>query len=109
MKPEKEVFWIVNLLKSKFVRKLLGEFIVGCRYEFERVAGASENNKSFKEWMDILIEEGCFEPFGKRKFVGGTIDTYVIDKNKLIKRLRKIEFYKDIRNLIRTEETAFGF
>jgi len=85
MKSEIEFKWIVNLLNSKylkggFIRKQIG----GCKRDFEVEAGASENDKEFRKWINLLIEEGILE-FFKKKSVGTSkmVDTYVIKYNEL--------------------------
>jgi len=110
MKPEKEVFWLVNLLNSKFVKKRIGACNCGCKSDFEKVAGASINDKIFNKWADYLIEIGIFEfsEIGYNK-TNIPVKLYFINGSKLIKRLREIPFYLNVVNVIRLKETAFGF
>jgi len=101
MKQEKEVLWIVNLLKSKkFTKKLLGKTIGGCIKDFERFAGASENNTEFRKWFYLMVEEGIFEFFEKSVKRHIPVDTYIINIKKFRTRLFKlIQFGKDFYDL----------
>jgi len=111
MKPEKEVLWMVNLLKSKFVKKKFGFSIGGYKSEFEKVAKASESNKEFRKWFDKLVEDGTIEIFEKKSIGKGRnfVNTYVIDVSKLYKKLKEIELAKNLLKMGAEKESALGF
>ena len=108
MKPEKEVLWIVNLLKSRFVKRKFGGSIGGCKSDFEKVARASENNKDFRGWIDKLIEEGSIEFFERKRVIGKSVNTYVVNSRRLVKRLKNTEFYNSMKEIVLNEETFIG-
>lgn len=99
MKDEKECEWLVNLLNSELFKHS------GCKSDFERVAGASENNKDFRRWIDLLIERECVV----FSCVKNGVDTYVVDRKKLMDFLRKNRFYENMKRFILNQETALGF
>ena len=100
MKPEKEVLWIVKLLKA---RKFSG-----CKSEYERIAGASDKNKVFRNWIGELIDSGILESDGNKDMVGGVIAVYKINRSKLIKRLKDIPCWIDISDIAVEIETILG-
>jgi len=110
MKPEKEVLWMVNLLNSKYVKRSFGVSYGGYKSDFEKVAGASENNKYFRAWLNLLIEEKILEPYKDKKTntFGNDIQTYVINSNKLLAKLRQNWVYKTIGKFAINNDTVFG-
>ena len=92
MKPEKEVFWLVNILKSNFKRKTFGKSIGGHKSEFEQVANSSLNSKEFRTFLQELIDSGCLEFLEKKYGRGGWLNTYVINEKKIMKKIKSTEF-----------------
>lgn len=94
MKPEKEFEWIVKLFNSKFKRGAIRS-IGGCKADFEREVGTSENNKEFRVWLDGLIKQGVLEFLKKNKRgnFGKEVNTYVVNFNKLESLLEKNPLY----------------
>lgn len=104
MKPETEFKWLVNLLNSSYIK---GYFKTnsGCKKDFERASGSSENNNEFKKWFDFLLEHGAIESYGNvsTNIYGKSVPTYVIVYKKLIKILRKNKFYQPIKKVMYDE------
>jgi len=90
MKKEVEWKWIVNLLSSDYVKSSFGNNKSGCKRDFEKIAGASENNKEFHFWLEFLIENGYLQEAG----MINTHKTYVIIKKRLIELARNHDLYK---------------
>ena len=102
MKDEKEVFLLVKLRRCNKFQKVgfFGKNIIGgCKSNFEKVLKIPEKNKEFRKFFDELVGDGVLEFFEKRKIVGGFVDTYVINKSKIMKKIRSIkcgkEFYEE--------------
>ena len=61
--------------------------------EMEIICKVNEHNNDFRRFINSLVEEGVFHIVGytdnKNPFISST-------KIKIVKKLRKIEFYKEI-------------
>lgn len=100
MKSEIEFKWIVNLLDSNYLKGgFFNKQIGGCKADFELVAGASQSNKNFRKWINVLIEDKTFEFFEKKKVVGGEVDTYVICYPLLENKLMQNPLYSSTRKI----------
>jgi len=107
MKEEKEVLWLVNLLKRK---ELSNKNVGGFRYEFEKCSGSSLNNPQFHKLFNELVKEGSLELIERKKNkFGKYVDIYILKPIMIIKRLREIDFYNNLRKLILSKETVFGY
>ena len=104
MKSETEYKWIVNLLNSPYIKGLWGNK-GGCKKDFERISGSSENNKEFKKWFDYLLEDGAIEMFGNinTNIYGKSVSVYIIIYKKLIRILRKNDFYQPVKQVMYKE------
>ena len=89
MKPAKEFEWLLKLRDCKFKRGLI-KTIGGCKSEFERCLGISENDKEFRKWFDILVSLGVIEVF-ERKNMGGIkeVDSFVFNQKEVDKLIEK--------------------
>lgn len=110
MRSERELFWMVKLLSGPYVRGRisLGRQKSGCKRDFEQIAGATENDKTFRRFLDVLMEEGCLE-FHDRRVERGAVDCFVVNKQKLKERLKANPVYRELKPIIIAEETALGF
>ena len=102
MKEEQEFLWLVNLLKSDFSK--LG----GCKKDFEKCAGASENSKLFKELFEELKNDESIFFVENKSTTGKSVDIYMLDKKKLVKKLKQCPLYNSVKGIIVREESAFG-
>jgi len=110
MKPEKEFEWIVKLLNSRYLKGGILKFNGGgCKSDFEREVGASENNKEFRKWLEMLIEKGILEFFEKREVgsFGKAVDTYVVVYPKLEELLIANRLYTPTRKIFE-KKSIFG-
>lgn len=97
MKNEKEFEWIVKLLNSRFIKcGIFKRQMGGCKKDFEREVGASENCKALSDWLDELIINQTLEFFEKQD----RIDYYVINKKRLLKRLEENSLYPLIERIV---------
>lgn len=87
MEFKKEDIWLVKLLGSKYMKKLFGS-ISGCKRDFEVEIGIFENDKRFRKFLNELIENRILEVFEIKK-----TEYYIIDKSKLIKKIKETELY----------------
>lgn len=92
MKSEIEFKWLVNLLTSPYVKKII-KCQGGCKKDFERVSGSSENNKEFHKWFEYLISIGAIEFYQDIKTRSKTVPTYVVNYKKLSKILFMNKMY----------------
>lgn len=96
MKPAKEFEWLLKLRNCKFVRRGLFRKtgLGGCKNEFEKCLGISENNKTFRKWFNCLVLYGAIEVFEKKN-IGGIkeVDTYVINIKKIDKLIEGNHLY----------------
>ncbi len=88
MGEEKEVFWLVKLLFSKYNKKLFGSKS-GCKRDFEVELNVFENDKSFRKFLDNLIEINILElseTYKRGKY-------YSVNKKRLIEKLKREPIY----------------
>ena len=102
MESETEFRWIVNLLNSSYIKGYF-KSESGCKRDFERTSGSGENNKYFRKWFDSLLECGVIEFHSNLKSRCKAVPTYVIVYKKLIKILRKNEFYDPTKRIMYKE------
>ena len=104
VKEEKEVLWIAKILRSKFCdnrTKLFG----GCKTDFEKAVGASENSKDFRSWFDSQVQDGSIVFFEKRTIgnFGNFVDTYIARHDSFIKMWQEREIYKLFLRILEDE------
>lgn len=66
MKVEKEFHWMLALLESRHVKRLLRSE-PACKKDFERLLGAPENDRDFTAWFYQLVAAGALEAAGEVK------------------------------------------
>ena len=106
MKEEIEWKWLVNLLTegTAHMNGFLRKVKPACVKDFERLAGASENNKYFKEWFNTMAKKGVFEFYELRnKYV----KTYIINVKLMNKELTEYDIYKKIRRIFQKKAGFF--
>jgi hypothetical protein len=101
MKEEKEFKWLLKLRESEFIKKSFGNK-GGCKRDFEIEFRISENDKEFRRWLDLLIIEEVLEVFEVRKvgYVRKPVNTYIINKNKLDKKLNDNKYYQEVKKIV---------
>lgn len=108
MKKERELIWMVKLLNSEYVRtRSIKKQKSGCKRDFEILVGAPENDKNFRRFLNELIEQGYLVMFEKKRAVG-LIATYVVDSDKLRKRMVENPEYEAVRTAVLREESPLG-
>lgn len=98
MKDEQDLKWIILLYNSPYTRNLLNFKLgrVGCKKDFERAVGASENNKLFQFWFKRLLAFGVLEKRGiirKGNRNNVVVNGYVINTSQLVKYAKSNSFY----------------
>lgn len=98
MKPEREVLLISKLLKSPFVNKKNSS----CKSEFEKYCKISNKNKEFRKFFQELVLIGIIEIFERKKVgkFGHEVNTYFINKGLLLKKLKGIKEYREIKSVV---------
>lgn len=97
MKKDKEVIWLVKLLSSKYIKKPFGSK-GGCKRDFETEIGIFENDKYFRKFLNELIFEEILEVFETKK-----TEYYVVNKIKLINKLKEKELYMLFKKAVEEE------
>jgi hypothetical protein len=106
MKEEKEVIWLCKLLISRFAKSVGRNS--GCKKDYERAVEASDNDKTFRQFMQKMIEYGAIEFLEKKVAHGGYLNYYVVNKTVMKKCLRENKYYRELREYFLSEETALG-
>ncbi len=88
-KEDRELIWLIKLIGCEYKRKKFGSSLGGTKTDFEVVVGICPKNKDFRAFLKDLIERGELEYFGVRKGGG---NTFTINKDKMIKRVRAIDY-----------------
>ena len=99
MKEEIEFKWIINLMASKHVKGFFTVYPI-CKKDFERVAGAGENNKAFSKWFYFMVNTGSIEYYDNEKSRGFITDRYLVNKKIIYKRLQKLNIYKPLKKVM---------
>lgn len=107
MKEEKEVYWLIKILKTEFKKKVLGKSKGGCKSEFARAVGVSRMDKDFRKFLNELINSGCLEYFQEAKMNGGFIVTYVINEKKIWNMIKNNGFGKNFYDMAVNDYTGF--
>ena len=96
MKEEVELKYLSILYNSNdYVKKLLGKSVGGCKSDFSRMCGISENDYKFRQWLKKLIELNILEKMGERD----GITLYFINKGNILSFSREQELYLKIRKI----------
>ena len=100
MKEEVEFKWIVNLLNSPFVKGVFNNN-GGCKKDFERYAGASENNSKFSTWFNQMNDCNAIQYSGfKKSSHGRNIESYVIIFKELNEILIGNSLYRPLMKIM---------
>lgn len=93
MRDDKFVRWLVNMVSHKKHRKrILGGQTIS-RKQFERLSGASENDKEFNKFFKELLDEGIIVESKEKK--------YLIEPHKALSKIRSYGFGDAFWNLTR--------
>jgi hypothetical protein len=93
MKPEKELIWGKILMQSEYAGGILKKKL-GCKKDYERLLEANENDKSFMEWFNELLNDGIIYPAGEIEVgMGKKVQGYRVDYELFEKRLRANKYW----------------
>lgn len=104
MKEEILFKWIVNLLSSHLVKGVIIKR-PGCKKDFERIAGASENSNLFSEWFYDCVKDGSIEYYGEQKInKSKTVKSYLINRKKMDRKLCELQIYEPLMSYLQAHK-----
>ena len=96
-KDDIEVMWFIRLYQSNYTKSLFKNNFA-CIKDFESICDVPIHDKTFRNWINQMKEIGIIQ-FAERKNSGGfgrTTDYFYINKNNILKRIRKFSCYNNL-------------
>ena len=110
MKSEKEFVWLVKILNSDYVPSFLIGRVKksGCKRDYERLVGVSDSDKTFRKFLNVLIDEGCLEIYEEKKMVGGKYTFFIVNRNLIKKKIENHPIFSHLKNFMIKEYSEIG-
>ncbi|MEK6932840.1 MAG: hypothetical protein AABW56_03550 [Nanoarchaeota archaeon] len=95
---KKELIWMVKLYHSKYNKDESG-----CLSDFERELGFYNKNNMLRVFLKKLIDEEILEFKCFRLVNSNSFHTYIVNKKKLVKKIKNDKDFKDIYDFFNEE------